>query len=737
MEEKSPQLDEIHEESESDSSESELSSGTDVDPDYNPDPSESSSSEVEIRSPDTGSSCEKLCIEDLESPDTNLSEDDDQQKGKCTIKKQKNPKTLCVFWSDVAGEGYSSRAKFDLRRRKTAKDQLQEAAYKVDYDRYQTVMITTVLLMRNLRRQLECVMNHWCAPLGRLLDTVSAENKQRKAVVKKGDDFSVRRCFNAGNICAPRQFSLVGCQWLFKHRSALNNSLSLTSRIGQPCFQNCKRVVKTSFEHEDCTPQDEKGPNKKKAPFRGPLMSDKMEKDDLIRFIQGKYQECFQQLNDPDQQMSYFFWLIMELFYKRNGKVMMVEIATVIFKGYRDVRGKLGSVPDKYLVDLCLPLADLLCSNVREEEKRNAVVEMGDDLVSRGRTYAGHICYVVARVELGSRKTFDLIGYNRVPIYQSVPQDVMERTEVYEHAMSLTSGIKPATLPDTPYTVGELLGKGKCSAVYAGVRKADGRPVALKYVTKTFIESFLGTKPREAELMEMVSKQLRCENVVELLECLDVSTSFVLVLERPSPCVDLQKFCEMQRDNRLSEDVAREIMRQVVQAVGHCMTHGVFHGDLHSKNILVNPDTLEVKLIDFGHSYLVSDFGMMGYSLCIRTLGLLLAEMICGNVYIYSLNQLIKNCSQFVSPGLVSEYPSKNQNKVVLTLGVLKLSSLFCGVFNRTEKSLDVYLPFTLRDGGTTRAVLADLRERVAVRGVMRGLKGSEGAEKVQPLLFL
>ncbi|KAK3529063.1 hypothetical protein QTP70_015378 [Hemibagrus guttatus] len=606
-----------------------------------------------------------------------------------------------------------------------------------------TVMITTVLLMRNLRRQLECVMNHWCAPLGRLLDTVSAENEQRKAVVKKGDDFSVRRCFNAGNICAPRQFSLVGCQWLFKHRSVLNNSLSLTSRIGQPCFQNCKRVVKTSFEHEDCTPQDEKGPNKKKAPFRGPLMSDKMEKDDLIRFIQGKYQECFQQLNDPDQQMSYFFWLIMELFYKRNGKVMMVEIATVIFKGYRDVRGKLGSVPDKYLVDLCLPLADLLCSNVREEEKRNAVVEMGDDLVSRGRTYAGHICYVVARVELGSRKTFDLIGYNRVPIYQSVPQDVMERTEVYEHAMSLTSGIDQprfqsfkylhalklamdghsdqvleycegmvrtiftmprhissylteniklsidllrkkapetewllklcrllrdihAFLPavfinreqprlsqefqDTPYTVGELLGKGKCSAVYAGVRKADGRPVALKYVTKTFIESFLGTKPREAELMEMVSKQLRCENVVELLECLDVSTSFVLVLERPSPCVDLQKFCEMQRDNRLSEDVAREIMRQVVQAVGHCMTHGVFHGDLHSKNILVNPDTLEVKLIDFGHSYLVSDFGMMGYSLCIRTLGLLLAEMICGNVYIYSLNQLIKNCSQFVSP---------------------------------------------------------------------------------------
>ncbi|XP_058229968.1 uncharacterized protein LOC131343785 isoform X2 [Hemibagrus wyckioides] len=75
-------LDEIHEESESDSSEFESSRGTDIDLDYNPDPSGTSSSEVEIWSPDTGSSCDKLYIaEDVESPDTNLSEEDDQQRG--------------------------------------------------------------------------------------------------------------------------------------------------------------------------------------------------------------------------------------------------------------------------------------------------------------------------------------------------------------------------------------------------------------------------------------------------------------------------------------------------------------------------------------------------------------------------------------------------------------------------------------------------------------------------------
>ncbi|KAK3559388.1 hypothetical protein QTP86_012827 [Hemibagrus guttatus] len=42
---------------------------------------------------------------------------------------------------------------------------------------------------------------------------------------------------------------------------------------------------------------------------------------------------------------------------------------------------------------------------------------------------------------------------------------------------------------------------------------------------------------------------------------------------------------------------------------------------------------------------------------------------------------------------------------------------------NREESRCIDYLPFTLRDGGTSRAVLADLRDRGAVRGVMRALR--------------
>lgn len=41
-------------------------------------------------------------------------------------------------------------------------------------------------------------------------------------------------------------------------------------------------------------------------------------------------------------------------------------------------------------------------------------------------------------------------------------------------------------------------------------------------------------------------------------------------------------------------------MRQVVQAARHCCDCGVLHRDIKGENILINTDTLQVKLIDFG-----------------------------------------------------------------------------------------------------------------------------------------
>lgn len=106
--------------------------------------------------------------------------------------------------------------------------------------------------------------------------------------------------------------------------------------------------------------------------------------------------------------------------------------------------------------------------------------------------------------------------------------------------------------------------------------------------------------------MEMVSRPPHCVKVIELLEWFETSDFFILVLERPNPCMDLGRFCQ-SHGGLLPEAVVSRIMRQVVEAARHCCDHGVLHRDIKPANILINPVTLEVKLIDFGCGDLLTE----------------------------------------------------------------------------------------------------------------------------------
>lgn len=106
--------------------------------------------------------------------------------------------------------------------------------------------------------------------------------------------------------------------------------------------------------------------------------------------------------------------------------------------------------------------------------------------------------------------------------------------------------------------------------------------------------------------MKMMSKPHRCNYVVELLEWFNMPEGIILVMERPSPCMNLNEFLQLH-NRRLSEAQARDIMRQVVQAARHCAARGVIHMDIKAENLLINIDTLQVKLIDFGCGELLRD----------------------------------------------------------------------------------------------------------------------------------
>lgn len=107
--------------------------------------------------------------------------------------------------------------------------------------------------------------------------------------------------------------------------------------------------------------------------------------------------------------------------------------------------------------------------------------------------------------------------------------------------------------------------------------------------------------------MEILCKPPRCENVLELLEWFDMGNFYILVLERPVPSIDLRAFRAILKNHRLPEFSAREVTRQLVQAIRHCFERGVLHEDIRADNILLNTETLETRLIDFGCGKLMTE----------------------------------------------------------------------------------------------------------------------------------
>lgn len=70
--------------------------------------------------------------------------------------------------------------------------------------------------------------------------------------------------------------------------------------------------------------------------------------------------------------------------------------------------------------------------------------------------------------------------------------------------------------------------------------------------------------------------------------------------------MDLKSFADLQK-GCLTEAQTRDVMLQVIRAACHCCERGVLHRDLKPSNILINPETMQVKVIDFGCGDLLKD----------------------------------------------------------------------------------------------------------------------------------
>jgi len=208
------------------------------------------------------------------------------------------------------------------------------------------------------------------------------------------------------------------------------------------------------------------------------------------------------------------------------------------------------------------------------------------------------------------------------------------------------------------YKLGGELGKGGFGVVYAAVRRADKLQVAVKEVYKAKIikKTADGKVPLEVALMQQVAD---VPGVIKILDWFESTESFFIVMEK---FVGQDLFDYISERGPLKEPAARDLFAQVLETVLLCHNRGVLHRDIKDENILIEPRSKQIRLIDFGSgTYLIdglyNDFeGTRVYappewlltrrysasSLTVWSLGILLHDLVVGDIPFEEDDQILQ-----------------------------------------------------------------------------------------------
>lgn len=157
------------------------------------------------------------------------------------------------------------------------------------------------------------------------------------------------------------------------------------------------------------------------------------------------------------------------------------------------------------------------------------------------------------------------------------------------------------------YQLGCVIGSGGFGTVYAGTRRSDGLSVAIKHIHKSKVSNLVLQEdgqlvPDEVDLLRRVG---HVPGVLRLVDYFRRSDGHVLVLERPERAEDL--FDYITRRGALDDADARRVFGRVVETLRQVRDAGVVHRDVKDENVVLDLDTGDVSLIDFGSAALLRD----------------------------------------------------------------------------------------------------------------------------------
>lgn len=210
------------------------------------------------------------------------------------------------------------------------------------------------------------------------------------------------------------------------------------------------------------------------------------------------------------------------------------------------------------------------------------------------------------------------------------------------------------------YNFGRVLGRGSFGTVVECLRKSDNKPIALKFFKHKAIHkwikessvisdldenvlnesSFFNSKKSDSDSERYLPSEVAClvrasklNGVVKLLDYLPASDDVHLESNTSSSESDNDKCSSNNNINNndesiigivlerhlneiclfdyliekdcLDESEAKFVLRQIVEVSVNLLRNGIFHGDLKSENILIDPVSKMIRIIDFGSAQLI------------------------------------------------------------------------------------------------------------------------------------
>ncbi|KAH9260397.1 hypothetical protein BASA81_001567 [Batrachochytrium salamandrivorans] len=144
----------------------------------------------------------------------------------------------------------------------------------------------------------------------------------------------------------------------------------------------------------------------------------------------------------------------------------------------------------------------------------------------------------------------------------------------------------------------QAVAKGAYGSIYRAVERANPHSAKLAIKRIPALEDEVGIGATSLREISILKEATSHANIVKLLDVeTDLDLNQISLVFEWMDC-DLKTFLELQRP--LSSSKRKFLMRQLTSGVHHIHSKSIFHRDLKPANVLIDTQTLQLKVADFG-----------------------------------------------------------------------------------------------------------------------------------------